>query len=176
MIKTKQPIVHLFIFAIFLVAGLVMFIYTQKQLRLISTARAEVDQLAESQKRLTELATLLPTYSLSGRTWQMTLPENEKEVAGFAASIEAAAKGNGLTIGIGFDDFPGPVDVSGHYIAGVGAEITLTGSYSGVSAFLTRLASLPYYFKIDKMTLTKPENKVGVKAILNGSLMMNLPI
>lgn len=174
--KTKQPIIHLTFFVIFLVAAMVVFYLTQNQIRKASLAMSELAQLTESRGRLNELTTLLPRYELLERSWLSTLPQNEKEVAAFAGSLEQLAKANGLVLELSFDDFPGPVDVSGHYIAGVGAEITIVGSYAGVTNFLANLTDLPYYFKVDKMTLTKPDSRPGLKAQLNGSLMMNLAI
>jgi|CXWL01.1.fsa_nt_gi Tfp pilus assembly protein PilO len=174
--KTKQPIIHLIFFVIFLMTAMVVFYLTQNQIRKTSLARAELVQLTESRGRLTELATLLPSYGVLERNWLSTLPQNEKEVAAFAGSLEQLAKVNGLFLELSFDDFPGPVDVSGHYIAGVGAQITLIGNYAGVTNFLSSLTDLPYYFKVDKMTLTKPDNRPGLKAQFNGSLMMNLAI
>lgn len=174
--KTKQPVIQLTVFAILLTATVVMFYFTQNQIRLASLVQAEVNQLSESRARLTELATLLPRYSLREKTWLSALPQNEKEVAAFAESLEQLAKANSLILTLGFDDFPGPVDVSGHYIAGVGAQISLEGSYAGISTFLANLANRPYYFKVDRMTLTKPDGRPGVKALIDGSLMMNLAI
>lgn len=174
--KTKQPIIHLTFFVIFLAAAMVVFYLTQNQIRKASLARAELAQLTESRGRLNELTTLLPRYELLERSWLSTLPQNEKEVAAFAGRLEQLARANGLLLELSFDDFPGPVDVSGHYIAGVGAQITLLGSYAGITNFLTGLADLPYHFKLDKMTLTKPDSRPGLKAEFNGSLMMNLVI
>lgn len=176
MSKTKQPIIHLTVFVIFLTTVMTIFYLTQNQIRKTSLARAELAQLTESRGRLNELATLLPRYELLERNWLSTLPQNEKEVAAFAGSLEQLAKSNGLVLELSFDDFPGSVDVSGHYIAGVGAEITLVGSYAGMTNFLASLTDLPYYFKMDKMTLTKPDNRPGLKAQFDGSLMMNLAI
>lgn len=176
MSKTKQPIIHLTFFVIFLAAAMLVFYLTQNQVRKASLARAELVQLTESRGRLNELTTLLPRYELLERNWLSTLPQNEKEVAAFAEGLEQLAKASGLILELSFDDFPGPVDVSGHYIAGVGAQITLVGSYAGVTSFLASLSDLPYYFKVDKMTLTKPDSRPGLKAQFNGSLMMNLSI
>ncbi len=176
MTKTKQPIIHLTVFAFFLIAAMAVFYFAQNQIRRASLAQTEVNQLTESRDRLTELARLLPEYSSREKNWLSTLPQNEKEVAAFAGSLEQLAKANGLILILAFDDFPGPVDVSGHYIAGVGVEITLTGSYAGAASFLANLAKLPYYFKVDKMTLTKPDSRPGAKTVINGSLMMNLAI
>ena len=174
--KTKHPVIHLIVFVIFLAAAMVVFYYSQNEVRLASLAQAEVNQLSESRARLIELATLLPRYSSRAKSWLATLPQNEKEVAAFAGSLEQLAEANSLVLTLAFDDFPGPIDVSGHYIAGVGAEIALEGSYAGISIFLANLTDLPYYFKVDRMTLTKPDSRPGVKALINGSLMMNLAI
>jgi len=174
--QTKQPIIHLVIFAIFLAMGMVMFYLTQEQLRLTGLALASADQLATSQTNLADLSVQLPVYTRQALIWQAALPANEKEVAGFAARIEQLARDNNLTIALTLDDFPGPVDVSGRYIAGVGTAINLEGGYADVTDFLFNLSRLPYFFKIDKLTLTKPDTGVGVKVIINGSLMMNLPV
>lgn len=174
--RTKQPVIQLIVFAFLLVVATVVFYYSQNQIRLASLAQAEINQLTESQARLTELATLLPKYSLREKSWLATLPQNEKEVAAFAESLERLAKTKNLVLTLAFDDFPGPVDGSGHYIAGVGAEISLEGSYAGIASFLANLTDLPYHFKVDKMALTKPDRRPGVKALINGSLMMNLAI
>ncbi len=176
MIKTKQPIVQLGVLSLLLIIGAVVFYYTQNQIRREGLARTDVDQLTTSRQRLTELESLLPRYSLQEKSWLSTLPQDEEGVAEFARSLEQLARTNALVLAISFDDFPGPIDVSGHYIAGVGAEITLEGSYTGVSNFLAGLAELPYYFKVDKVTLTKPSKQPGIKAQIDGSLMMNIEI
>ncbi len=174
--QTKQPLVHIFILGIFLAVALFMFYLTQRRLMALSQTQARVNNLSNNQAKLSDLESNLPTFSVLGNSWLQTLPANEKDVAAFATQIESLAKTQNLTIILGFDDFPGPVDVLGHYIAGLGAQITLEGSFAGISNFLSNLSSLPYFFKIDKMTLTKPETKIGVKAVLNGALMMNFKI
>lgn len=171
--KNTLPGTHIIIFTVILGLALFMFYLTQAQLMSVGRAQARVDDLTDNQRKLEELKTSLPTYSVLGSNWQKTLPANEKDVAAFAAGIEQLAKAQNLTIAISFDDFPGPVDVFGHYITGLGVEITLGGNFAGISGFLTDLSGLPYFFKVDKMTLTKPETKVGVKAVINGALMMN---
>ncbi len=174
--ETRQPILHIIVFAIFILVASVMFYLTQRQLITLGRVRAKVKGLSESQGRLVELESSLPAYSALGGSWQKTLPTNAKDVAAFAGQIEGLAKTSNLTITINFDDFPGPVDILGHYVSGLGAEITLVGSFSGVTNFLSSLSGFPYFFKIDKMTITKPETKVGVKAVFNGVLMMNIKI
>ncbi len=174
--ETKQPVLHIIIFGLLLVAALFLFYLTQHQLTALSQAQAKANSLSENQSRLATLESSLPVNSILASTWLRTLPTNEKDVAAFATQIEGLAKAQSLTIDIRFDDFPGPVDISGHYIAGLGAEVTLMGSFTGVTNFLSNLSGLPYFFKIDKMTLTKPEAKSGVKAVFDGYLMMNLKI
>lgn len=167
---------HIFIFGIFLAAALFMFYLTQRQLSSLALTQAKVNNLTDNQVKLVDLESSLPTYSVLGISWLSTLPANEKDVASFASQIEGLARASNLTIVLSFDDFPGPVDVLGHYITGLGSEITLQGSFAGVTNFLSGLSGLPYFFKIDKMTLTKPETKIGVKAVFFGALMMNQKI
>ncbi|OGD72387.1 hypothetical protein A3A84_01960 [Candidatus Collierbacteria bacterium RIFCSPLOWO2_01_FULL_50_23] len=171
--QTDQPVVHIIILGFFLAGALLLFYLTQRQLMLFSKTQARVDNLRNNQIKLDNLDSNLPTYSVLGNSWLRTLPANEKDVAAFATAVEGLAKAQNLTIALGFDDFPGPVDVLGHYIAGLGSEITLEGNYAGVTSFLAGLSNLPYFFKIDKMTVMKPETKVGVRAVFIGALMMN---
>lgn len=174
--KTAQPVIHIVLFVISLIISLVMFYVTQRQVAAVSKAQAIVDDLATNQSKVEILSNSLPDYKLMAENWARTLPVNEKDVATFASNIEQIAKSLNLSFSLNFDDFPGPVDVSGHYVAGLGAEITLEGSFSSVANFVTRLSDSPYFFKIDKITITKPETKNGVKTVLNGALMMNLKI
>lgn len=174
--KNTLPIVQITILTIVLAAAILMFYLTQAKLLAVSRAQARVNDLTENQRKLEELKTSLPSFSGLAGSWRNILPANEKEVALFAGQIEQLAKTSNLTIALGLDDFPGPVDISGHYIAGLGVEVTLEGSFTGIINFLSGLNNLPYFFKIDKITLTKPETKVGVKAVINGALMMNLAI
>lgn len=174
--KTRQPIGHLLIF--FLSLGLLIFIFyfTQAQTSRVSQIKAEINYLEESQSRLNELNSLLPKYSQEKDKFLSTLPNNEKEIALYASSLEKLAKANDLVISLSLDDFQSPVDVSGHYISGVGIEITLEGGTLNMSNFLQDVSQQKYYTKIDKMTLIRLDGKLGAKAVVNGYLMVNLAI
>lgn len=172
--KNSTPTIHvLFLILAIIVTGSVFFI-AQRQISLDNRLQAEAELLRRNREKLGELANILPSFNADMKRWADTLPGNEAEVATFAAQIERLAGNQNLTFELNLDDFPGPVDVNGHYVDGLGAGITVDGAYQGVTNFLTNMSALPYYFKIEKLTITKNETKPGVKAIINGALMMDL--
>lgn len=172
--RNTLPVLHLILLLLLIGFAGFLFYVTARQLELTNRFQAEVDQIVANQSRLSDLAVSLP--SLTGETgaWSKTLPVTEKDVAAFAVQIEQLAKTQGLVSSLDLEDFPGPIDVSGRYLTGLGVDITLEGSYQGVTNFVFALGNLPYFYKIDKLTLTKQETRLGVKAILNGALIMNL--
>lgn len=177
MIKSgRQPYFQIGLFVLSLIVCMVAFYFASRELLRTNRARVVVDDLAASRTKLTQLRTILPIYVESSKEWSKSLPATEKDVAAFAEEIEQMAKSAGIKFNLSFDDFPGPVDVTGNYMAGLGAEITLEGSFAGIAGFVNKLTESVYFFKIDKITMTKSEVKNGVRAILNGALMMNLKI
>lgn len=174
--QSKQPYLQIGLFIFSLTVSMVLFYLAQRELVMTSRAGVVVDDLASSRIKLGQLRSILPSYVELSKEWSKSLPATEKDVATFAEEIELMAKSAGIVFSLSFDDFPGPVDVSGNYMAGLGAEITLEGSFAGITSFVNDLTDSVYFFKIDKLTMTKSEVKKGVRAILNGSLMMNLKI
>ena len=171
--KTKSPIWHLFFLVIVLLAIGWLFFATDKIIREVNVLKVEIGRQENNNLKLGELSVLLPTLSAETLVYQKTLPANEEEVATFVALVESLAKDAGMTVLFHFDDFPGKIDVSGKKFYGLRSEITLEGSFQGLTTFLSRLSELPYFFKVDKMMLLTLENKPGLKAIITGYLMMN---
>lgn len=152
----------------------VMFYRLEKGFTETNRLQIEVDRQEVNIEKLLSLSNQLPTFSGETVTYLKTLPSTETDVANFASIVEQNARDSGLTISNHFDDFPKQVDVSGKNISGLGMEITVEGSFQSLTLFLTRLSSLPYYFKIDKVTILKHEINPGVKSVINGFLMMNI--
>lgn len=172
--RNTTPTLHLLLLMVAAIVSGVAFFVAQRQISIDNRLQAEAELLRRNREKISGLANSLPQLNADMIRWGKTLPGNEAEVATFAAQIERAAGNQNLTFELNLDDFPGPVDVNGHYIDGLGAGITVDGSYQGVTGFVSNLSALPYYFKIDKITITKNDTKPGVKAVINGSLMMDL--
>lgn len=171
--KTKLPIFHL-LFLILLMVGVgVLFYRTEKNIKEANLLQVEVDRQKTNINKLEELTTVFPTLTREMSVYLKTLPTSEAEVAAYAAMVETLAKESGLTIANHFDDFPKTLDISGKNILGLGMEVTLEGSFQGLTKFFTGLTTLPYYFKVDKILILNRETKNGVKAVVNGALMMN---
>lgn len=147
---------------------------TEKKIEEINTLLNEVNLQSENVNRLTMLESTLPTLAVETKTYLKTLPSTESEVATFAAILESMARQENLSIVFHFDDFVKPVEISSQKMNGLGIGIDLNGAFDSLTKFVDKLSSLPYFFKIDKMTITKNENKSGMKAVLNGFLMMNI--
>ncbi len=172
--NTKQPILHLVFLMIVLSAVSYMFYRTEEGFVEVNKLLLEVSKQEVNIDKLTELNSALPNFSTEMSTYLKTLPTNESDVADFALLLEQNAKEVGLTISNHFDDFPKQVDVSGRNIPGLGMEITLEGSFQDLTRFFTRLSNLPYFFRTDKITILSRDTKLGVKAVINGFLMMNI--
>lgn len=172
--RTSLPTIHLILLLLVLAVSGILFYLTQRQMSSVNRLQAEVNLISQSRNKLADLSENLPVVLTEAGAWRQTLPENEEDVARFATEIEQMAKAQGLVFALDFDDFPGPIDVGGKYIDGLGADVTLEGSYQGVTNFLTRLSGLPYFFKVDKLALSTHESGTGVKAVINGALMMDL--
>ncbi|HCQ31193.1 TPA: hypothetical protein DIU27_02285 [Candidatus Collierbacteria bacterium] len=171
--KTKQPTLHIILLLIVSVAAGVLFVRTTKTINETSLLQGDVNRQKENVDKLRVLSSTLPGLSSEISTYLITLPANEEDVAVFAATIESVAKDSELTIVNNFDDFPKPVDVSGKNILGLGMEITLEGSFQGLTIFFSKLSDMPYFFKIDKITMLKRDTNTGIKAVVKGVLMMN---
>lgn len=172
--KTKLPLLHLFWLFLLTIGVVVFFFQTKFNIETAAKLQVEVNNQTANDKKLSDLAALMPTLSKETISYLKTLPTNEVEVANFATQVELIAKEQGLLIAFNFEDFPRQIEVSGKNAFGLGTEISLEGSFQNLTVFLTRISSLPYFFKIDKMTILKNETKLGVKAIIDGSLIMNL--
>ena len=172
--QTNQPVINLILLFILTIAAGVLFFVTQQQQATVRLLSAEVGQLDINRQRLIDVSDSLPSLSLETRNWLKTLPGNEMDIAAFAGELERIARRELLTFDLNLDDFPGPVDVSGRYIDGLGSQITLIGSFSGVTAFIAELTDIPYFFKVDKIAITKTDSQPGVKTVINGAIMMNL--
>ncbi len=172
--QTTQPTINLVVLFILTIAAGVLFYFTQQQQAKVRLLTAEVSQLENNRQKLDSLRQEVPSLSLETRSWLDALPRDETAIARFAAELERIAREQRLTIVLDFDDFPGPIDVSGKYIDGLGSQISLEGTFQGVTNFLGQLSAIPYYYKIDKITLTKPDSQPGVKAVINGAIMMSL--
>ncbi len=170
----KQPALHIVLLLLVLSLVGIMFYRTEKSFVEINKLQIEVGRQEENIAKLAELSTTLPTLSSELSTYMKTLPSSETDVADFALLVEQNAKSLGLVISNHFEDFPRPIDVLGKNITGLGMEITVDGTYQGLTSFFARISALPYFFKIDKITILKHETKTGIKAIINGSLMMNI--
>lgn len=171
--KQRLPIIHLAILLFLALGAGAMYYQTEKKILSNNTLQKEVDQQAENVARLNELATSLPALSSETARYLRALPADESEVANFASTVEQKAREAGLLITFHFDDFPKNVSVSGQNILGLGTDIILEGTFQGLTVFLSRLSSLPYFFKVDKMTILQHETKTGIKASIDGSLMMS---
>lgn len=171
--KTKLPIIHIIILILLMVGAGILFYRTENNFKEANRLQVEVDREKTNVDKLEGLFVLLPTLTRETVVYLKTLPTNESEVSIYATMVETLAKESGLTIVNHFDDFPKTLDVSGKNILGLGMEITLEGTFQGLTEFFTRLSALPYYFKVDKIMILNHETKTGVKAVVNGSLMMN---
>lgn len=172
--KSKLPYLHIIILFLLLVGIGVLFYLTEKKIVEVNQLQIEVGRQSSNTSRLADLKEILPTLSEETKVYLRTLPSDEADVANVASTMEQIARSLGLIISFHFDDFTKQVDVSGQNIYGLGSEIVLEGSFQGLTVFLSRLSGLPYFFKIDKLTIVKHESKPGMKAVLNGFLMMNL--
>lgn len=170
--KDQRPYIHLLILTLLLVLGGYLFFITQNQLKVTNRLQAEVDQLVSQQDKLLSLNVELPSLQPTIATWLASLPSTEDEVAVFAQEVERLAALHGQTVLIDFEDFPAPVDVGGRYIDGLGTDISLEGSFQGLTNFVTDLSRLQYFYKINRLTVTQHETRNGIKATLTGFLMM----
>lgn len=151
-----------------------MFLQTRNKIVEANNLRREVVQQRENLEKLNLLSAVLPDLTTEMADYLKTLPLNEAEVADFAAFVEKTARDLSLVITFHFDDFPKPLNVSGQNIFGLGSDMVVEGSFSGLTTFLSNLSAARYFFKIDKLTVIKHESKIGVKASISGALMMNI--
>lgn len=172
--KLNLPLLHLSFLLIFLMSGGWLFFQTEKNMLEVEKLQSEVNQQEINISKLAELKTQLPNFNREIGIYKKTLPATEAEVADFAATVEQVARGLGLQITYHFDDFTESVEVAGQNIYGLGSEIVLEGSFQAFSDFMARLSSLPYFFKVDKLTVSKQESKAGIKVSIDGFLMMNI--
>lgn len=156
-------------------AGYLYFILQQK-LTTLNSVRSELQMIQTNETRLEQLTSFIPVLSVESAAWAKTLPSSENDVAQFAALMEQFAKQQNLAVTIHFDDFPTTTSISGKQMTTLGTDITLEGSFQGISSFVTQLSDANYFYKIDKLTFTKQETKPGVKATLNGLLVMNINV
>lgn len=172
--KTKPPFIHLFILFVFIVGNLILFYLTDKKLLLRNKLTLEISQQTDNINRLNELETSLPTLAKEMQILSKTLPTTEVDIANFASAVERIARESGLISVFHFDDFAQSVAISKQNVPGLGIAIDLNGNFQGVIGFLSKLSRLLYFYKIDKITITKNENKPGIKAVLNGFLITNI--
>jgi len=172
--KSKQPLIHLLLlFIIVLVSGLYS-VKTVRDIESVNKLKQEVSRLEINIVKLADLSNEVPPLSDETLRYANTLPANENEVANFTGVVERFAQESDLTILNHFDDFPKQVDVIGKNMFGLGMEITLEGSFQGVNGFFSKLSTMQYFFKADKITLLKNEVNSGIKVIVNGSLIMGV--
>jgi len=170
--KSKQPLIHLLLlFIIVLVSGLYS-VKTVRDIESVNKLKQEVSRLEINIVKLADLSNEVPPLSDETLRYANTLPANENEVANFTGVVERFAQESNLTILNHFDDFPKQVDVIGKNMFGLGMEITLEGSFQGVNGFFSKLSTMQYFFKADKITLLKNEVNSGIKVIVKGSLIM----
>ena len=150
------------------------FVKTVRDIESVNKLKVEVARQETNMIKLDELSQEMPRLSNEALRFNNTLPADENEVANFTGVVEQFAKELGLTISNHFDDFPKQVDIAGKNMLGLGMEITLEGSLQSLTGFFSRLSSMQYFFKVDKITLLKHETKSGIKAIVNGSLIMEV--
>lgn len=172
--KTKLPIIHIILLILLMVGVGVLFYQTENNFMEANRLQVEVDRQKTNVGKLEGLSVLLPTLTRETALYLRTLPTNESEVSVYATLVETLAKESGLTIVNHFDDFPKMLDVSGKNILGLGIEMTLEGTFQSLTKFFAHLTALPYYFKVDKIMILNQETKTGVKAVVDGSLMMNI--
>lgn len=172
--KNSSPIIH--IVMLLAVVGGVIYLYylLQQSLVLTKKLQSEVDLATADQTRLKLLSSQMPILANENTAWLKTLPKTEDDVAQFAAFVEQLAKVQGLKIVIHFEDFPKMSMISGTNMSSLGTDIILDGSFQGLTSFISQISGSNYFFKIDKLSIIKLETKPGVKATLNGSLIMNL--
>lgn len=170
--KNKQPLLPLLFLLILLMGAGYLFSMTEKKMVAVNRLRSEVNLLSGNQVRLDELSQVLSNISGDVDTWNKTLPISEANVATFAATMESAARSQGLVIVWHFGDFPEIVDIGGHKMYGLATDIILEGSFQGVRQFTAVFSKLPYFYRTDKLTLIGTETKKGVKATFSGMLMM----
>ena len=147
-----------------------------EQLKSTNRVQAEVNNLSLGIDKLDSLASTVPAVRPEVVVWQLALPGTEEEVAAFAQQVEALAKANNQTVSLNFDDFPQTVEVGSKVVDGLGTDMLLEGSFQGLVGFINQLSGAPYFYKIDKLTVIKNESKSGVKATLNGTLVMKLEL
>src|SRR5687767_1311669 len=161
------PLVILFLLTIIL--GVVFYFTHQKYSSLVRLER-ETNQLNQDLIRLEDANTSYSSYSSLTQDWSRTLPANETEVAAFAAQVEQQARSHSLVVELNFEDFIKQIDIQSPF-NGLGLDISLTGSYQNLLNFLSSLESLPYFYRINKITITQNELTTGVKATLSGALI-----
>jgi Tfp pilus assembly protein PilO len=156
-----------------LVGIVVLFVSTENKIKSVNKLLIEAEQHSTNLVKLDELRSTLPSMKGEITTYQKTLPSTESEVAVFAATLEKIAKESGMTIVFHMDDFTKIVEVSSQKINGLGIQLDLVGNFAGLVSFQTKLSELPFFFKIDKISVTKNENRPGLKAVFVGYLMMS---
>lgn len=171
--QNKLPMIHFLVLGLLMVVAGVLFSVSLKKVAATKKLESEVAQMATARAKLGNLEIYLPTIEAEVSGWAKTLPVSEGDVALYASLVEQAGRGQGLTVALNFDDFPKLLDGGGKKIYGLGVDMALEGSFSGLTNFLSILSSQPYFFKIDKLTIIQSPSHHGVKAILDGVLVMS---
>lgn len=154
-----------------LVVTFVVAYQVQQELRVVAQLRQEVGREREAQE---QYEALLDEFSLTRSReadWRALLVSDEQAVAGFAAQLENLARLNGLTLTIQFEDLPGRVTLAGKEGLGLKFELTLAGSYEGITSFLRSLETSNYLVKQDRLQMSRQEDSSYI-LIMSGVLIM----
>ncbi len=154
---------------------IVSYLYYQLHQQLIKNInlQGDVNQISINQAKLTDLTTTVPTLNSKVQDWKKTIPSSEREVAQFAALLEQFANDQKLNIDIHFEDFPATTKISEVDMSTLALTVILEGSFQGVTQFIHSISNSSYFFKIDKLSLTNLLIRPGVKATVNGLLIVN---
>lgn len=169
----RFPLTHILILIGVMLGSVCLFYLLFKGLVVTNKLKAEVALVSANQARLDKLILTMPTLSSEFESLKKTLPSSEEEVAQFAAYLELVAKEQDLVITINFNDFPKSSVISGKKMETLVTDVTLEGSYGGVTNFVKQISNSNYFYKIDKLSIARQEPRLGVKAVLNGLLIMN---
>lgn len=134
--------------------------------------QVETGSISTNRTNLRNLSLLLPRLSPEMKEWSKSLPASEEEVALFASFLDRVAKEQNVVMDIHFGDFPTVSDISGKKMQTLPLDITIEGSYQGIIQFIGQISTSKYFYKIDKLSLTKPDLKPSVKTIIVGWLIM----
>lgn len=157
-----------------LISGLLLVLQLQKQIRVVTGLRNEVQRETEAQARYEALKAQFETQRVDESEWRELLLADEDDVARFAGFVEQAATASGVALVIEFDDLPKQVELAGRKGVGLGLQLKLSGSYEATLNFVRRLEGSDYLIKQDKLQLSRQEGG-EFNSTLGGVLIMKQP-